>query len=343
MSNHIIKIENVTKTYTRFEKEVGLKGSMKSLFKRKSITKQAVSNFIANINEGEFIALIGPNGAGKTTLIKMLTGIVSPTAGKISVLGYTPNELRDDFKRQFAVVMGQKSQLFFDLTPADTFLLLKEIYNIPDTEYQRNIAYFTELFSVASSLNVQVRTLSLGERMKMELIAALLHSPKILFLDEPTIGLDAIAQKQIRRFLEQVNKETKTTIILTSHYMEDIKRLCKRCIVINNGSKIYDGDLERLLGKYQTNKVIRICFEEETYYVPPAKADIIEQSPYKLTLLVEKKDVRAILTDIMTQCEISDICIEEEDIANVIERIYETKLTDAAIEEEILHKEVIGK
>ncbi|WP_343064228.1 ABC transporter ATP-binding protein [Alkalicella caledoniensis] len=183
------------------------------------------------------MGLIGPNGAGKTTLIKMLTGIIAPTSGEISVLGYTPNDLKNEYKRQYAVVMGQKSQLFFELTAADSFLLFKEIYNIPDREYRKNLEYFIELFGVEKYLNVQVRTLSLGERMKMELIAALLHNPKILFLDEPTIGLDAMAQKQIRGFLKQVNMGKKTTIILTSHYMEDIKSLCKRCVVVNGGQR----------------------------------------------------------------------------------------------------------
>ena len=205
----IIKTTNLSKKYVTFKKEVGLKGSIKSLFKREKITKTAVDAFGLRIEKGEFVALIGPNGAGKTTLIKMLTGIIAPSSGDVSVLGYYPNDLKDDFKRKFAIVMGQKSQLFPELTASDTFLLLKEIYDIPEAEYRRNLNYFIELFSVQDQLNVLVRTLSLGERMKMELIAALLHNPEVLFLDEPTIGLDAIAQKQIRGFLTDVNREKK--------------------------------------------------------------------------------------------------------------------------------------
>ena len=322
---NIIETQNLTKEYVRFKKEEGLKGSIKSLFKREKITKRAVNNFNLNISEGEFVALIGPNGAGKTTLIKMLTGIISSSAGDISVLGYIPNELKDDFKRQFAIVMGQKSQLFFDITPADTFLLLKEIYNIPDDVYRRNIAYFTELFSVSEYLNVQVRTLSLGERMKMELIAALLHNPKILFLDEPTIGLDAIAQKQIRSFLREVNDDRKTTIILTSHYMEDIKSLSKRCVVMNDGKKIYDGDLDTLFDRYQTKKVIKVSFSESTSYLPPLNARIIEHNPFKVSFMIPKKDVRPVLARFMSEYEINDISIEEEDIGNIVERIYGSK------------------
>jgi len=295
----IIKTKGLTKTYERFEKEEGLKGSFKSLFNRKKIIKEAVNSFDLEIAEGEFVGLIGPNGAGKTTLIKMLTGIISPTTGDISVLGYTPNQLKNGYKRQYAVVMGQKSQLFFELTAADSFLLFKEIYNIPDDEYKKNLDYFTQLFEVEEYLNVQVRTLSLGERMKMELIAALLHNPKILFLDEPTIGLDAMAQKQIRNFLNQVNKEKKITIILTSHYMEDIKSLCKRCVVVNGGRKIYDGDLNTLFNRYQTHKVIKVSFDEPIEYVPPLDVEIIEQNRYKITFMVPKHNVRPILKDIM--------------------------------------------
>ncbi len=318
----IIKTKELNKTYFRFEKEEGLKGSIKSLFHRKEIKKVAVNSFDLEIAEGEFVGLIGPNGAGKTTLIKMLTGIIAPTSGEISVLGYKPNDLKNDFKRQYAVVMGQKSQLFFELTAADSFLLIKEIYNIPHEEYRKNLEYFTRIFGVEKYLNVLVRTLSLGERMKMELIAALLHNPKVLFLDEPTIGLDAMAQKQIRSFLKQVNSQKKTTIILTSHYMDDIKSLCKRCVVVNGGSKIYDGDMNTLFEKYQTHKLIKVSFDEPVVYIPPMGVEILEQNPYKISFMVEKGKVRSILNDILSRGEVSDISIEEDDIGNVVERIY---------------------
>jgi ABC-2 type transport system ATP-binding protein len=218
--------------------------------------------------------------------------------------------------------MGQKSQLFQDLSAADTFLLFKEIYGIPDNEYRKNLDYFIELFKVSEYLNVQVRTLSLGERMKMELIAALLHSPKILFLDEPTIGLDAVAQKQIRSFLKEVNSEKGTTIVLTSHYMDDIKSLCNRCVVVNGGTKIYDGSLGALFHKYQTKKQITVTFEVETTYIPPFDIQVIESNPFKLSFMVNRSDVKNALSSIMSQCEINDITIEQEDIGNIVERIY---------------------
>ena len=321
----MISTKNLVKTYTRFEKEEGFKGSVKSLFKRNITVRDAVAHFDLDINEGEFVGLIGPNGAGKTTLMKMLTGIISPSFGSISVLGFIPNELKNAYIKQFAIVMGQKSQLFQDISAADTFLLLKEIYDIPDEEYRKNLEYFVELFSVSEYLNVQVRTLSLGERMKMELIAVLLHSPRILYLDEPTIGLDAVAQKQIRGFLKNVNRDRGTTIMLTSHYMDDIKSLCKRCIVINNGIKIYDGNLDMLFDRYQTHKLITIFFDEAISYNPPFDVRIVEKNPYKLSFLASRKDVRNILSSIMNECEINDISIEEEDIGNVVERIYSDK------------------
>ena len=319
---NIIEATGLSKRYVTFRKEEGLKGSIKSLFKRERIEKSAVQAFDLQIGKGEFVALIGPNGAGKTTLIKMLTGIIAPSAGDVSVLGYYPNDLANDFKRKFAIVMGQKSQLFTELTASDTFLLLKEIYDIPDTEYRKNLNSFVELFSVQEQVNVLVRTLSLGERMKMELIAALLHNPEVLFLDEPTIGLDAIAQKQIRKFLIEVNRERSTTIVLTSHYMEDIRSLCKRCIVINGGTKIYDGDLGTLFEKYQTHKVLTATFGEETDYIAPVETHIREKTPYKFSAMVGKDQAQQLLVDMMAKCSIVDIAIEEEDIGNVVERIY---------------------
>ena len=318
----IIQTKNLTKTYMLFEKEAGLRGSLKSLFNRKYTYKTALAGFDLEVKAGEFIGLIGPNGAGKTTLVKMLTGIIAPTSGELSVLGYYPNKLENAFKKQYAVVMGQKSQLFFELSAGDTFLLFKELYGIPTHEYQKNLDYFVKLFGVEKLLNVQVRTLSLGERMKMELIVALLHNPKVLFLDEPTIGLDAVAQKQIRMFLKDVNEAKGTTIILTSHYMEDIKSLCKRCIVVNSGEKIYDGSTDALFEKYQTHKKITLCFTDETDFVPPQGCILIEQNPLKSIFMVPIELSQGIVYSLMKQYNLSDITIEEDEIGSVVERIY---------------------
>lgn len=262
MNQIIIKTDHLTKTYRRYKKKEGIRGSIVSLFKREYEEKTAVNQIGLSVSEGEFIGLIGPNGAGKTTLIKMLTGIIAPTKGTIDVLGYYPNDLKNEFKKQYAVVMGQKSQLFFELTVNDTLRLFKEIYEIPERKFLESKDYFTGLFGVKDLMDVQVRTLSLGERMKMELIAALLHNPKILFLDEPTIGLDIAASKQMRLFLKEINEQKGTTIILTSHYMEDIKALCKRTVLINHGRKIYDGATEKLFDKDEKESVIERIYQE---------------------------------------------------------------------------------
>lgn len=324
----IIETRELSKTYKRFEKEPGLRGSIRSLINRKYINKTALRNFDLCVEEGEFVGLIGPNGAGKTTLIKMLTGIIAPSSGQISVLGFYPNKLENAFKKQYAVVMGQKSQLFFELTAADTFLLFKEIYGIPQHEYQKNLDYFVKLFAVGKLMNVQVRTLSLGERMKMELIAALLHNPRVLFLDEPTIGLDAIAQKQIRLFLKRVNEEKGTTILLTSHYMDDIRSLCRRCVVINSGDKIFDGSTDSLFERYRTNKRVTLMFPEDSVFRLPQGCTLVEQHPLKVVFLVSVARSQDIVAGLMEQYIFNDISIEEDDVGSVVERIYQAGRTD---------------
>lgn len=247
----IIYAAGLSKTYRRYKKKEGIRGSIEGLFRREYEEKTAVNNMDLLVQKGEFTGLIGPNGAGKTTLIKMLTGIIAPTSGELSVLGFTPDERRDAFKRQYAVVMGQKSQLFFELTVNDILRLFQAIYEIPEREFQENKRFFVELFQVRELMDVQVRTLSLGERMKMELMVALLHNPRVLFLDEPTIGLDAVASRQIRKFLREVNRERHTTILLTSHYVEDIRMLCDRAVVVSHGRKFYDGSTTELFDRYR--------------------------------------------------------------------------------------------
>jgi len=319
---NIIETRELTKTYKRFEKEPGLKGSVKSLFNRQFVYKTAVGCFDMSIGRGEFVALIGPNGAGKTTLVKMLSGIIAPTSGYISVLGHYPNKLENSFKKQYAIVMGQKSQLIYDLTAADTFLLFKEMYEIPDAQYKRNLEKFVGLFDAGDYLNVQVRTLSLGERMKMELVTALLHDPKVLFLDEPTIGLDAPSQAQIRAFLKEYNRQNATTILLTSHYMDDVRSLCTRSIVIGGGKKVYDGDTEKLFESYQICKKVTVLFEDETRFTAPEGCGVIELSPRKAVFTIPKENSGAILSDLTAKHGIRDISIEAEDVGAVVERIY---------------------
>lgn len=322
----IIETKSLTKEYRRFEKEAGLKGSINSLFNRKYITKTAVSDFDLKIEPGEFVGLIGPNGAGKTTLVKMLTGIIAPSYGEISVMGFYPNKLENLFKKQYSVVMGQKSQLIFDLTPADTFLLFKEMYEVPNDVYKHNLELFTDLFDAHDYMNMQVRTLSLGECMKMELVTALLHNPKVLFLDEPTIGLDAPAQRQIREFLKEINSRNGTTILLTSHYMEDVRSLCPRSVVINGGQKLYDGYTDSLFNAYQTHKKITVILESDTEFIAPINCTISEENMNKVVLMVPKEQTGYVIEQLIKNNHLQDISVEEEDIGLVVEKIYSSKM-----------------
>lgn len=335
----MIQVKGLSKTYRRLIKPEGLRGSLRSLWKREYEEKTAVKEMDLTVEEGELVGLIGPNGAGKTTLTKMLTGIIAPTSGEINVMGFYPNDLKNEFKKQYAIVMGQKSQLFFELTANDTLRLFKEIYELEEGEYQERKEYFAELFDVKELMDVQVRTLSLGERMKLELIAALLHKPKVLFLDEPTIGLDAVAARQIRKFLWEVNKEQKTTILLTSHYMEDIRALCGRCVVINHGSKIYDGRTEELFERYQRDKLVTVSFGHPVEeLILPDTAGIVEETPYKRVVRIPKEEASVFLQTLMAYHP-TDITVAEEEIGAVVERIYQEECDGKDAEGENCGKE----
>jgi len=239
----IINVQNLVKSYDYYSKEQGLRNSFRNIFNRKKLVKEAVKSISFSIEAGEIVGFIGPNGAGKTTTLKILSGILYPTSGVALVDGFTPWERKKQFKMNFSIVMGQKTQLNWDLPALETFYLNKHIYEINESEFKNTLGELSELLDVGSLVKTQVRRLSLGERMKMELIAALLHRPKILFLDEPTIGLDLISQKNIREFIKNYNQKTNATILLTSHYMNDIESLCKRSIIINEGIIAYDGEL----------------------------------------------------------------------------------------------------
>ena len=320
----IIDVKNLNRKYTYIVKRHGIKGALIGLFKPLRREKMAVQNLNLTVEKGEILGLIGPNGAGKTTLIKMLTGIITSTAGQIFVLGFNPSNHEDNFKKKIAVVMGQKSQLWWDLSAADVFLLNKEIYQIPDDVYAKKVEELATIFEVKDLLDVQVRQLSLGERMKMELIASLLHSPEIIFLDEPTIGLDAIAQKQIRLFLKEINEKYGVTILLTSHYMEDIISLCKRVVVINHGNKIYDGELNYLLEIHKEFKQVKVTFAQYTR-ITIKNCEILEEDDSSIKFRVQKEQMANVLSDIMRAQDVLDINIEEEGIEDLISKIYKEK------------------
>jgi len=240
----VIKTNNLSKQFRVYEKPAGLIGSLKSLFNNKFKEIHAVENINLEIHEGEIVGFLGPNGAGKTTTLKMLSGLLFPTNGNATVLGYVPWERPVEFRKAFSLVMGQKSQLWWDLPASDSFELHKEIYKIDPVKFKKNVGELTEIFQVANLLNKPVRELSLGERMKLELIASLLHDPKLLLLDEPTIGLDVVAQSAMHRCLYEFNQTRKITILLTSHYMRDVETLCSRILVISGGKMVYDGQFK---------------------------------------------------------------------------------------------------
>src|SRR5215468_745575 len=267
----VIDVHSLTKTFRTYKKQPGFVGALKGLFHRQYETTYAVKEVNFRIEEGELVGFLGPNGAGKTTTLKMLSGLLYPTAGTASVLGYTPWERADAYRRQFALLLGQKNQLWWDLPARESLELNGRIYGIPPAVFRRTVDELTSMLNVSEKLNVMVRELSLGERMKMELVASLLHQPKVLFLDEPTIGLDVVSQKTVREFLREHNAREKTTILLTSHYMTDIQELCKRVIIIDKGTITFDGKLSRVVDRFADFKLITIQCEAT---VGPATANL---------------------------------------------------------------------
>src|SRR5262245_54928485 len=252
----VIEVQGLTKSFRTYKKKQGLTGALKGLFHREHQLTLAVKDVSFAIEEGELVGFLGPNGAGKTTTLKMLAGLLYPTSGAARVLGYVPWERKDGYRRQFALLLGQKNQLWWDLPARESLELNAKIYGIAQAGFERTVREMTELLAVKDKLNVMVRELSLGERMKMELIAALLHQPKILFLDEPTIGLDVVSQKTVREFLRHHNRTRKTTIVLTSHYMADIQELCQRVIIIDHGKIFFDGRLAEVLDRFADFKLV---------------------------------------------------------------------------------------
>lgn len=257
-----IQVNELSKHFKMFKREAGLSGAFRSFFNRKYETFHALKDISVQIEDGEILGILGENGAGKTTLIKLLVGLLHPSSGEVSINGFTPWNRKSDFLKQISVVMGQKNQLWWDIPASESFLLNQKIYEIPKIRYKNTLDELVDLLSVREKLNVQVRRLSLGERMKMEFIAALLHRPKIVLLDEPTIGLDVISQLKIREFVKYYNEKYKTTFLLTSHYMHDIQALCKRVFVINKGASLYDGDFNDLVNRVNPKRKLLFEFNE---------------------------------------------------------------------------------
>lgn len=318
----VIEVKNISREFEYYKKDEGMKNSLKNLVKREKLIKKAVKCLNFKINEGEIVGLLGANGAGKTTIIKILSGIIYPTSGDVKVLGYIPWERKNEFKKQIAVVMAQKNQLWWDLPANESILLNKYIYEIPDEEYNETLSELIDLFGVRDLLSVQVRRLSLGERMKFEIIASLIHRPRIIFLDEPTIGLDLIAQKEMRNFIKEYNRKYNATIILTSHYMKDIEELCDRAIVINQGEKVYDG----LLNKIQSsdNKIISFKYDEGLVIADNflSYGIIKEVDKGYIKLEVEKDNIKDCLSYIVNNYDVTDLSIEDLQIEEGVVALY---------------------
>lgn len=321
-----ISVSNLAKHYQVFEKEPGLKGSIKALFNRKHKTVRAVDGISFKIEEGELIGFIGPNGAGKTTTLKCLSGLLFPTSGEVDVLGFNPWEKKHEFLKKISLVMGQKNQLWWDLPAIETFILNKEIYEIPDDQYQKTLNNLVKLLDVGKILNIQVRRLSLGQRMKCELIAALLHSPKVLFLDEPTIGLDVVMQKNMREFVREYNQEFGATIILTSHYMGDVKELCRRVVIIDKGRLIFDGELIEIIKKYADHKFLQVVFAKPVRKEQIKGMTTLKKYSFpKATFVVSRKNASTVAAKLLENFPVADLTIEEPAIEDIIREVFTGK------------------
>jgi ABC-2 type transport system ATP-binding protein len=320
----IIEAAGLSKTYRVYQKKEGLLGAIRGLVRREYKEVKAVEGVNFTIEPGEVVGFLGPNGAGKTTTLKMLAGLIYPTAGTARVLGHVPWQREDAFRRRFALVMGQKNQLWWDLPAADSFQLHREIYSLPVDAFQQTLGELTELFGVQDLLRQPVRELSLGERMKMELIAALLHQPQLLLLDEPTIGLDVVAQVTIQKCLREYNARRGVTILLTSHYMRDVEALCKRVLVITHGKLVYDGPLAGITEQFGRAKLVKLQFEGSD--TPPGLerfGDVTQREGPVALLRVDRALIADVLAAILEEHTVVDMSVQDPPLDQVIARVFE--------------------
>ncbi len=319
----IIEIAQLTKTYRAYQKHEGLMASVRGLFKREYRNVEAVRGIDLTVEAGEFTAFLGPNGAGKTTTLKLLSGVIHPTGGTAKVMGFTPWKREHAYRRRFALVMGQKNQLWWDLPANESFRLHQQIYRIEPKAFERTRDQLTDLLNVRQLLGRPVRELSLGERMKMELTAALLHSPEVLFLDEPTIGLDVVAQHNIQQFLRQYQQERQTTVLLTSHYMKDVAALCRRVVIIAHGQIMYDGSLAGIVDKFSGHKLVTLSFDEQIALPDLSKfGEVVERREPKVKLRVDRPKVAGVLAAILDEHTVSDVSVEDPPLEDVIAQMF---------------------
>ena len=331
----VIEVDGLSRTFRSYRKEPGLKGALRGLFARKYETVTAVSDVRFKVDEGEFVGFLGPNGAGKTTTLKMLSGLLHPTSGTARVLGYVPWRRDDGYRRQFALLLGQKNQLWWDLPARDSLELNARIYGLSRADFERRLDQMASLLGVGGKLATAVRELSLGERMKCELIASLLHQPRVLFLDEPTIGLDVVSQKVVREFLREHNRLHRTTILLTSHYMADIQELCERVIVIDQGTVFFDGRLTEVLDRFANFKVVTMTLEHE---VGEGGADfrleqygeVVASEAGVLRLRVPRDRVTATCKALLDRLPVRDFSVEEVPVEEVIRQLFQRESSGPA-------------
>ena len=323
-----IEVNNLVKEYKIIEKEKGIKGYLKHLIKPKYKILKAVNGINFSINEGELVGYIGENGAGKSTTIKMLTGLLTPTSGKVIVNGIVPNEKRIQNNKNIGAVFGQKTQLWWDLPVIESFDLIKKMYRIPEDEYKENLKKFTEILELDDLLDKQVKNLSLGQKMRCEIAATFLHNPKVVYLDEPTIGLDVLVKEKIRKFIKDINKEKKTTVILTTHDLKDIEDVCNRIILLDKGEIIYDGDKQKFkdsYGKYVTAEIsVKDKLKDFKDIENINNFQIIDETENKVKIKFnhEETTIMKVIDEMSNNCKIEDIHMKEEELEDILKEIY---------------------
>jgi ABC-2 type transport system ATP-binding protein len=322
----IIEVSNLAKHYRVYQKRAGWMSSLTGLFHREYKQVRAVRDVSFQIERGEMVAFLGPNGAGKTTTLKLLSGLIHPTSGTATVLGYVPWHRENAYRRRFSLVMGQKNQLWWDLPAQESFILHREIYAIEPTQFQRRLDELTDLLEVRKLVGQPVRELSLGERMRMELIAALLHSPEVLLLDEPTIGLDVVSQRKVQGFLRHYQVEQQMTVLLTSHYMKDVEALCRRAIIINEGEIKHDGPLAEIIDRFSSVKQIQLQFAGSE--VPDdieRYGRVVERVPPRVKLEVPRHEIPRVLAALLDRYTIEDVGVQERPLEEVIAELFARK------------------